>query len=271
MRKESVEEKRRRLLAKARDSLSTAYAGDEHSLIEAISTYLQLEKVENLAFERLEEWYSIYFPELKLGNQEKYAKFVAQFGKDKREISAEELSVLLGDKNKANEVVAAATRSIGREPNEEYNNLLDLANLVIDIDKTKKGIEVYIDKTAKKLMPNITYLIDTKIAAELLSKAGSLNKLALMPASTIQLLGAEKALFKHIKYKSKPPKYGILFKLPQVSSSSRKMGGKIARIYATKISIASKADAFSKRFIADALKKNIDNILNKSTRGAKRG
>ncbi|MGC9099009.1 MAG: hypothetical protein ACP5HW_00460 [Candidatus Micrarchaeia archaeon] len=272
MKNESVEEKRRRLLAKAKESLSTAYAGEEHSLIEAINTYLQLEKIENLAFERLEEWYSIYFPELKLNNHEKYAEFVAKFGSNKKSASEEELFILLGDRERAKEIESSIARSIGREPNEnEYKNLLELANLVIGLSKLREGLGSYIDTTARKLMPNITYLIDTKVAAELLSKAGSLNKLALMPASTIQLLGAEKALFKHIKYGSKPPKYGILFKLQQVSGSGRKRGGKVARIYATKISIAAKADAFTKRFIADALKKNIESALNKGAKGAKHG
>lgn len=267
MRSESLEEKRRRLLAKAKESVSTAYAGEEHSLIEAISTYLQLEKIENLIFERLEEWYSIYFPELKLNSHEGYAKFVARFGSNKKNASMEELAALLGDRNKAKEVLEAASKSIGREPSEEeYKNILTLANLVIEVDSLKNGVEEYIDKTAKKLMPNITYLIDSKIAAELLSKAGSLNKLAMMPASTIQLLGAEKALFKHIKYGSKPPKYGILFKLPEVTSAGKKKGGRVARIYAAKISIAAKADAFSKRFIADALKKSLNNALAKSRR-----
>ncbi|MEM0149807.1 MAG: hypothetical protein QXW10_02850, partial [Candidatus Micrarchaeaceae archaeon] len=91
-----------------------------------------------------------------------------------------------------------------------------------------------------------------------LSKAGSMERLATMPASTIQLLGAEKALFKHIKFGSKPPKYGVLFKLPAISNGKRSARGKIARLYATKISIALKADYFSKRFIADKLKEDIE-------------
>ena len=266
MKNESLEEKRRRLLSKAKESVSTAYAGEEHSLIEAINTYLQLEKIENLVFERLEEWYSIYFPELRLNNHESYAKFVKQFGLNKKRASEEELINLLGDKNKAKEILAAIAKSIGREPSEEeYKNIEALADVVLELSELRKEVSSFIDKVAKKLMPNITYLIDPKIASELLSKAGSLNKLAMMPASTIQLLGAEKALFKHIKYGSKPPKYGILFKLQEVSSAGRKKGGRIARIYATKISIAAKADAFSKRFIADTLKKSLSNAIKKSS------
>ncbi len=264
MKKESLEEKRKRLLAKAKESIGTAYAGEEHSIIEAINTYLQLEKIENLVFERLEEWYSIYFPELKLNNHESYAKFVKQFGLNKKEASEEALANLINDKAKAAEIINAAKKSIGREPSEEeYASIAALADIIITLSNLKRGLGTFIDNKAKSLMPNITYLIDPKIAAELLSKAGSLNKLAVMPASTIQLLGAEKALFKHMKYGSKPPKYGILYKLPEVSSAGKKRGGKVARVYATKISIAAKADAFSKRFIADALKKSLNEALYK--------
>ena len=82
-----------------------------------------------------------------------------------------------------------------------------------------------------------------------------------MPAGTVQLLGAEKALFKHIKFGSKPPKYGILFKLPEVTNAPREIRGRIARVYATKICIALKADHFSKNFIAEKLKKDLDTSI----------
>ncbi|MGC9205174.1 MAG: hypothetical protein ACP5FN_02780 [Candidatus Micrarchaeia archaeon] len=263
MRKESVEEKRRRLLDKAKASVSSAYAGEEHAIIEAINSYLEMDKVKNLVFERLEEWYSIYFPELRISNQVTYAKFVLKFGANKKNASAAELSELLGDK--AKDVENAINRSIGREPSEEeYKTLSSIANLLINIAGMQDNLSGYIDRSVKRIMPNISYLVDTKIAAELLSRAGSLNKLALMPASTIQLLGAEKALFKHLKYGSRPPKYGILYKMPQVSNAGRHNGGRIARIYATKISIASKADAFSKRFIADVLKKNLESTISRA-------
>ena len=112
-------------------------------------------------------------------------------------------------------------------------------------------------------MPNITHIIDYKVAAELLAKAGSMEKLAMMPASTIQLLGAEKALFKHLKYGTKPPKYGILFKLPDVTNAPREKKGKIARAYAAKIAIAARADFFTKNVIGEQLKASLDKSLEK--------
>ena len=260
MKKESPEEKRQRLLGLARESLSTAYSGNEHSIAQAIASYNELEKTRNLVHEKLEEWYGIFFPELRLANQVTYAKFIAEFGADKKAMDAEKLSALLGGAAEA--VSRQASTSIGRDPTpEEYDQLRSLASLELSIADAEAGLDRYLESSAKKLMPNITYLVDYKVAAELLGRAGSLIKLANMPSGTIQLLGAEKALFKHIKFGTKPPKYGTLFKLQQVGGAGRWDRGRIARIYATKIAIAARADAISKNFIADKLKEQIDRVV----------
>jgi nucleolar protein 56 len=143
----------------------------------------------------------------------------------------------------------------------ECKALLRFAQLSKEAKTTLDELDGYIKIAAESIMPNITYITDAKIAAELLSKAGSLERLATMPASTLQLLGAEKALFKHLKFGSKPPKYGVLFKLQEVSSARKEFRGRIARVYATKLSIASRADAFSKRFIAKELKEMIEKTI----------
>lgn len=260
MKKESPEEKRQRLLGLARESLSSAYSGNEHSIAQAIASYNELEKTRNLVHEKLEEWYGIFFPELRLANQVTYAKFIAEFGSDKKAMDAEKLAALLGGAAEA--VSKQASTSIGRDPTpEEYDQLRSLASLELSIADAEAGLDRYLESSAKKLMPNITYLVDYKVAAELLGRAGSLIKLANMPSGTIQLLGAEKALFKHIKFGTKPPKYGTLFKLQQVGGAGRWDRGRIARIYATKIAIAARADAISKNFIADKLKEQIDRVV----------
>ncbi len=258
--KESPEEKRQRLLGLARESLSSAYSGNEHSIAQAIASYNELEKTRNLVHEKLEEWYGIFFPELRLANQITYAKFISQFGADKKSMDAEKLSALLGTAAQA--VSQQASVSIGRDPTpEEFEQLKALADLELYILQAQQGLDRDLEASTKKLMPNITYLVDYKVAAELLGRAGSLIKLANMPSGTIQLLGAEKALFKHIKFGTKPPKYGTLFKLQQVGGAGRWDRGRIARVYATKIAIASRADAISKNFIADKLKEQIDKAL----------
>lgn len=260
--KESPEEKRARLLNLAKQSLGNVYSGSEHSIAQAIASYNELEKTRNLVHEKLEEWYGIFFPELKMQNQINYAKFISQFGQDKKGMDKEKLSALVGT---ATDVISKqAESSIGREPTEEeFAQLKALADLEVNIAATEEQLDKYLEVSTKKLMPNITYLIDYKVAAELLAKAGSLNKLAFMPAGTVQLLGAEKALFKHIKFGTKPPKYGAIFKLQQIGGAGRNERGRIARVYATKISIAARADAISKNFIADKLKEQLDKAVSR--------
>ncbi len=249
-----------RILNLAKASLSNAYSGDEHSIIQAILSFNELDKTRNLIHEKLEEWYGIFFPELKLANQLTYAKFVQEFGKNKREADAQKLEDMLGAA--AGQVKTQISNSIGRDPtDEEYEMLNGLAGLELSIAEMQSGLDKYLESSTKRIMPNITYLIDYKVAAELLAKAGSLNKLAFLPAGTVQLLGAEKALFKHIKFGSKPPKYGSIFKLQQISSAERQDRGRIARMYATKIAIAARADGISKNFIADKLKEQLDKSI----------
>ncbi|MDE1846157.1 MAG: hypothetical protein KGH53_02665 [Candidatus Micrarchaeota archaeon] len=256
MAKETLFEKRERLMNAAKASLSDSYAGSEHSIMQAISSYLEVEKVRNQMFERLEEWYSIYFPEYRANSSISLAKFVINFGANKKAPSVEELRSKIGEG--AEKLKQQIENSIGREPTaEEFETLKSMAESEITLQEVGNKIDKYLEVAVKKLMPNISYLIDYKIAAELLAKAGSLERLGTMPASTLQLLGAEKALFKHLKFGTKPPKYGILFKLPQIVSAPKKQKGRLARLYANKLSIASKGDAFTHNFIAEKLKADI--------------
>lgn len=244
----------------ARESLSNAYAGDEHAIIQAINSYLEIEKIRNQLYERLEEWYSIYFPEFRPASPTSLARFVISFGQDKKAPSVEELRKAIGEG--AEKLHMQIENSIGREPSQdEYDTIKSMAQSELTLLEVQNTLDTYLAKAVKKMMPNISYLIDYKIAAELLGKAGSMQRLAMMPASTLQLLGAEKALFKHLKFGTKPPKYGILFKLPQIVSAPKKQKGRLARLYANKLSIAAKADAFSKNFIAEKLKADIAKVV----------
>lgn len=247
----------------AKASLTSAYAGEEHSVMQAINSYLEFEKVRNQIFERLEEWYSIYFPEFRAGSPTALAKFIINFGANKKKANVEELRKAIGEG--AERLADQISKSIGREPtDEEFEAMKNMAESELALLKVETELDKYLEKSVKKLMPNISYLIDYKVAAELLAKAGSLERMGMMPSSTLQLLGAEKALFKHLKYGTKPPKYGILFKLPQIVQAPKKMKGRLARLYANKLSIAAKADAFSHKFIAEKLKEDIERLQKKS-------
>ena len=258
--KETPEEKRRRFMENARKAVASAYESEEHAIINAINTYNSIEKARNLMFERLEEWYSIYFPELKNLNQDAYADVVSAM-KEAGDMNPESMEKIAGEPGLAmlEEIKNNQTRpKIG---DDEYKALIELAKAEKDLSELQKTLDKFIAESVGKTLPNVTYLIEPKIAAELLLKAGSVERLATFPASTIQLLGAEKALFKHLKFGSRPPKYGVLFKLPQLSNASKKQRGRLARTYATKISIAARADAYTKRFIADKLKEQLDKAV----------
>lgn len=226
-------------------------------MIQAINAYKEIEKERNLVFERLEEWYGIYFPELRLSNQGTYAKFVMDFGMNKKNATPEALKATLGEKS--SDIHKVIMNSIGNEPSHEVYEMLNMyASLLLQLIKVQENLDEYLKSASKAIMPNISFLVDYRLAAELLSKAGSLQRLSTMPASTIQLLGAEKALFKHIKFGSKSPKYGILFRMQIIQSANKEDRGRIARMYATKLSIAARADGISKRFIANKLKEDLD-------------
>jgi len=133
-----------------------------------------------------------------------------------------------------------------------------LDNVFKSVKNEMKTLERQIETDMSKVAPNMSKLIGPLIGARLISHAGSLEKLAKMPASTIQILGAEKALFRFKKEGGKPPKHGVLFQHPYLSRSPKSLRGKISRIIATKIAIAAKADAFTKRDISEDLIKTIN-------------
>lgn len=256
---ETAEEKRSRILSLAREAVSKAYSTGEHSIAQAVNAYNELEKSRNLLHERIEEWYGIYFPELTLG-QEKLTRFVLEAGADKKSANEKMLREILGDS--ADNVIAKIKSSIGGEPGAgEYMALKALASAEVELSARGREIDAYLKENVPKLMPNISYLVDYKLAAELLSRAGSLNKLAVMPSGTLQLLGAEKALFRHLRTGARPPKYGAIFKLKEVTSAERWNKGRVARLFAAKLSIAARADAISKRFIGKELRQELDRQL----------
>jgi nucleolar protein 56 len=254
---------RERMIQKAKEGIKSAYANEEFALIQAINAYLETGKSYNLTFERLSEWYGIYFPEVKVANPKTLADLAIVLN-SKVEISQESIDSIIKDTQKSASIYNKATSTMGRDMSDnERKAILGFAKLSNQMYDTLLELEEYIKLTSKTIMPNTTYLTDEKIAAELLSKAGSLERLATMPASTVQLLGAEKALFKHIKFGSKPPKYGVLFKMTEISNGPRDKRGRIARAYATKICIGLKADFYTKNFIAEKLKADLEASIKK--------
>ena len=133
-----------------------------------------------------------------------------------------------------------------------------LENAFSVINDEMRRLEKQIESDMQETAPNTSHIVGSLIGARLISLAGGIERLATMPASTIQLLGAEKALFRFKKEGGKPPKHGVIFQHPLINKAPRAIRGKIARILATKIAIAAKADVFTKRDISDSLKESLE-------------
>ena len=250
-------EKRARFLKKAKKTVMEALRSRDMLLGSVTKAIEDLDKTINLLGERLEDWYGTYFPELKMEDKLKYSDAVLVL--DREDIDEKELASRFGQK-KASEIASAAKTSLGAKlSKQDLAECIFLARTILSLAKLREGYEEYQKKLAEELCPNLSEVGGPEIAAKLVSHVGSLAKLAILPASAIQVIGAEKALFKHLKNrKIPPPKHGIIFQHPRISSSPKKVRGKIARTLANKLALAAKADAFSKRRISAELKKEFD-------------
>jgi nucleolar protein 56 len=129
------------------------------------------------------------------------------------------------------------------------------------VDDEIHRLQDQIEKDMRTIAPNTSAIIGPLIGARLIALAGGMQRMAMLPASTIQILGAEKALFRFKKEGGRPPKHGVIFQHPLINRAPRAERGKIARLLAIKTATAIKADAFTKRDIADELLKEIDSKL----------
>lgn len=199
--------------------------GRDKLIIQSSNALEDLNKIYNLLQERLYEWFSLHYPELK---QRDIAKLVAQYGQRENFPNFKfSLGVDLSDSDEA--------------------ILKEYAKFVEHASMQKLELEKYIKKSMKEIAPNTSAIIDPLLGASLLALAGSLEKIAKMPASTIQLLGAEKALFRHLHNKGKSPKYGILYNSAMIQNAKPENRGKVARIVSSKIMLAARIDFYSGR------------------------
>jgi nucleolar protein 56 len=212
-------------------------------IINCVNNVEELQRIANNLSKRLREWYSLYFPELdkKILEHDNYVKLVLKA--DKKELVRE---LRLKDE------MGAHFEMRDLEP------VLSLASAISDLMRESHLLEEYLDKTMKAYCPNLTYLAGSLIGGKLLREAGSLKRLAMMRSSTIQLLGAEKALFRHIRTGAKPPKYGYLLQHQLVQKAKRQDRGKAARALADKIFLAVRIDYFKGTFIADKLLRELE-------------
>src|SRR3989338_3275892 len=219
-----------------------------------------LEESFNLLLESVKEWYSIHFPELErlCTDKEFYLELIKEIGL-KENFSEKNIMNYKKDSKLALQIVEKAKNSIGSPIQDtDLQRIQKLAEYALKLKKERETLGVYIERIMEKELPNFTLLATPLIGAKLLAMAGSKRKLALMPASTIQLLGAEKALFRHLNTGNKPPKYGYLYQHPFVVKAKRESKGKIARTLSGKLSLALKADYFGGEANGKRLEKEME-------------
>ncbi|MBU2100111.1 NOP58 family protein [Candidatus Micrarchaeota archaeon] len=260
MDKKTLKEK---LVKKTRERVKEAFTGKDVHIIKAVSVIDELDKMANLISENAREWFGFHFPELNslVEDNETFLKLVL-IG-DRKNFSEKKIMEVYNNEEKAKEIEIKAKNSMG-SPIEE-NPLKEIQKLAvkgIEIKKQRNELAEFIEKEIKEILPDFSDLAEPLIAARILAKAGSARKLALMPSSTIQLLGAEKALFQHIRSGAKPPKYGYIFAHPMLKKVKRSEQGKFARTLAGKLSIAAKTDYFKGKSNSKELKKELEKRIN---------
>lgn len=252
--------KRMELIKRVKKKVSEKLSQKDWFIIQGVRSLDELNETISGISSRLFEWFKINFPEFSVENNESACKIIASFGA-KEDFDEKKLSEIIGVE-KAKELMEVASKSYGEKFDEETKKAIkQLAQSITSIIEARKKMEEYVKEFASEYLKNLSYLTDPLLAGRLVLKAGGLEKLAKMPASTIQVMGAEKSLFMHLQHGKKPPKHGIIFQSSIVSSAPLKERGKTARALATKLAIAAKADFYTKHFIADKLKEELEKRL----------
>lgn len=204
---------------------------EDQLIIQAIANINELDKISNLLVKRLREWYSLYLPELseKVSHHEKFVELVLE---KKRSDIFTDLHITEED-----------TMGKNLEKN-DTDEIKLVAERVTELYSLRKKHEDYLTIVMQKYCPNILALAGTTIGARLLEISRGLKRMAMLPSSTIQLLGAEKALFRHIKTGSRSPKYGVIFSHPLIQKAKAKERGKVSRALADKLSLCARLDYF---------------------------
>mmetsp|Transcript_29263 Transcript_29263/g.46966 ORF Transcript_29263/g.46966 Transcript_29263/m.46966 type:complete len:475 (+) Transcript_29263:76-1500(+) len=214
-------------------------------IIQAVGLLDDLDKELNNFAMRLREWYGWHFPEMgKIVTENlAYAKVVKLMGY-KTKAKDTEFSTVGVPEEIALEVRSAAETSMGTEiTDEDLANILTLSDRVIELTEYRASLSEYLKLRMNAIAPNLTYMVGELVGARLISQAGSLMSLAKHPSSTVQILGAEKALFRALKTKKQTPKYGLIYHASLVGQSAPALKGKISRVLAAKLSLCCRVDA----------------------------
>ena len=224
---------------------------NDNHIIQAIATLDHLDKAINTFSMRVREWYSWHFPELirVVSENQLYARVVLFIG-DKKTLTDDRLhdlaAIVNDDGSIAQSVIDVAKVSMGQDVSQaDLDNISAFARRVVALSAYRKTLYSYLVAKMAVVAPNLATLIGEVVGARLISHAGSLTNLSKYPASTVQILGAEKALFRALKTKGNTPKYGLIYHSTFIGRAGQKNKGRISRFLANKCSIASRIDNFS--------------------------
>jgi len=216
-------------------------------IIQAVSLLEDLDKELNNYAMRLREWYSWHFPELAkiITDNATYAQAVILIGMrtNVKSLSLEQMQECMPE-DIAEQVKEAAEISMGTEIlKDDEMHLKTLAKSVVEMSDYRANLAEYLKNRMAAVAPNLTILIGELVAAKLIAHSGSLMSLAKQPASTIQILGAEKALFRALKTKKNTPKYGLIYNASVVGQAKNNLKGKVSRTLANKCALCVRYDA----------------------------
>ncbi|OCT57304.1 hypothetical protein XELAEV_18003681mg [Xenopus laevis] len=241
----------------------------DNMIIQSISLLDQLDKDINTFSMRVREWYGYHFPELIKIVSDNYtycrmAKFIGN-RKELSEEKLEEMEEIVMDSAKAQAVLDASRSSMGMDISPiDLINIESFSSRVISLSEYRKELQEYLRSKMSQVAPSLSALIGEVVGARLISHAGSLTNLAKYPASTVQILGAEKALFRALKTRGNTPKYGLIFHSTFIGRAAMKNKGRISRYLANKCTIASRIDCFSEiptSVFGDKLREQVEERL----------
>lgn len=227
---------------------------EDKLLIQAINSVDDIDESISKLVERIRDWYTIYFPEMDtISNNETYIKLIAE--SENRE------DILENFKEHFSEDI---DESAGADiEGEDLEMLKSFAKSIYSLQKSRRELEIYIDSKMEAIAPNLRDLVGSTLGAKLIAHIGSIKRLATYPASVIQIMGAEKAIFRHLKTGERPPKHGLIFQHPSVRGAKWWNRGKVARNLALKITLAVRKDVFSGEYdpsIAEDYLKKVEQI-----------
>lgn len=244
----------------ARAGIAAAATRRDLSAVQAVRAIDDLDKTLNLLAGRVREWYGLHFPEMDriVEKHDTYARLVTRLG-NRSNFTKDQLITEGIPSETSDQLAAAARRSMGGAiETVDLEVLKSFCELMLELNKFRGKSEAYVDDVLKQVAPNMTAIVGAPLSARLISIAGSLDNLAKMPASTLQVLGAEKALFRSLKTGARPPKHGVIFQHTAIHQSPRWQRGKIARALSGKLSIAARVDAFGGEYMGEKLRDNVN-------------